>query len=209
MLKNLISVCLCLGLAIGISLMIDYGFPKILTILIPKPSMYEPIVSNKSYDWTGPSIGEKIDISKLKNFENTTLSNNAKNDLIMIVHADPTCRMSQVTVENMKNLQTQAIENNIDYILVSFHPEHLPTQMSNYFSSVGLDADTYVVEPTEDNIFLSLEKLVSPTHLLVDKSGIILAKFPGSSYEKQERKEMMEEIRVKMLEEKAKFDAKK
>ena len=123
----------------------------------------------------------------------------------MLVHTDPTCRMSQVTVENMKNLQTQAIKNNIDYVLVSFHPEQSPTQMSNYFNSVGLNTNIYVVEPTKDSIFLSLEKLVSPTHLLVDKSGIILAKFPGSSYEKEEREERMEEIRVKMLEIKSKY----
>jgi len=210
MLKNLISICLCLGLAIGISMMISHGFPKVQLMIFPKPSIYEPKVNNKSYDWTGPPMGKKIDLSRLNSLENMPLSNNVKNDLIMIVHADPLCRMSQVTVENMKNLQAQAFENNIDYVLVSFNPEQSSKELSSFFvDKYGLYVDTYTVKPSEDDIFLSLEKLVSPTHILVDKSGVILAKFPGSNYEKQAREEMMEEIRIKMLEVKANYHAEK
>lgn len=209
MLKNLISICLCIVFTIIITMIISYGYPKIQTIIFPKPSLYESKVNNKAYDWTGPSIGKKIDLSKLKNQENITLSSNAKNNLIMIVHADPLCKMSQVTVENMKNLQAEAINNNIDYVLVSFHPEQSSKQLSSYFvNKFGLKVDTYTVEPSNDDIFLSLKNLVSPTHLLVTKSGTILNKFPGSSYVKEDRDEMMEEIRGKMLDVKATYNGK-
>lgn len=56
MLKNLISISLCVVFTIIITMVISYGYPKIQTIIFPKTSIYEPRVNNKAYNWTGPSV---------------------------------------------------------------------------------------------------------------------------------------------------------
>jgi hypothetical protein len=80
--------------------------------------------------WRGPEIGEKIDLTRLKKKDGTTLASVVCQRPIAVVLVSPTCTMCKTAADEMRSLRQKLATMDIAYYLVSFAP---PPQNVDFF----------------------------------------------------------------------------
>ena len=169
---------------------------------------YDSII-RKGYDWTGPKIGEVINLDHLTNENNKSLSKVSNRQLILLSVVDPGCGACRTAKDQMKFLQENLKSNDIDYFIVSFSQDLSQVELSRYVKSMNLTANTYSWTGNYEDIISSIDKIVLPSHILVDSKGNVIKTFPGTDKEKSVRDEMAYQIIKEIIVEKSRLNKEK
>ncbi|MFT3742805.1 MAG: hypothetical protein QM785_00795 [Pyrinomonadaceae bacterium] len=167
--------------------------------LIPDTRRYNygPKLS-KGYDWIGPTPGELIGTSYLKSSDGSQISATNKYDLILLTVVDPACPASKASRDQMEYLSRELKDLNIDYNIATFSPNVTALDMAAYVKSLTLDVSS-VTWTSEERPAEAIQKMVSPSHILIDSKGEVIQTFPGTSVFEDVRllmvKEVMRQIR--------------
>ncbi len=170
---------------------------------------YESIVSNEKYDWTGPKIGQRIALDKLTDVDGILLSQNSRNSLTVISVIDPECGACKGAKDQMQFIQNSLVDNEIEYCVVSFSTKISSEELVEFSRTLDLSAKSYIWAGNKAEILPEINKMVIPTHILVDSQGFVLKSFPGTDRDEDIRSQMSERIIEEVLKEKSKLNAKK
>ena len=110
--------------------------------------------------------------------------------------------MCLVSTDLFERVRSEAKSNQIYFFIVSIAPEDRKEQFFDYAETLPKSDGIYWRQTETDELSDSLQKMVVPSHLLINEQGIILRHFPGSSSEKTIRDRMASQIITEMLEEK-------
>ncbi|MBA2495110.1 MAG: hypothetical protein H0V31_10510 [Acidobacteria bacterium] len=81
-----------------------------------------------------------------------------------------------------------------DYAIVSFSQKLAHKELSQYLMERNLSADSFLWIGGVNNILPSINKMVLPSHILVDRQGEVIKTFPGTDKEKSVRERMANQI---------------
>ncbi|HLM61519.1 MAG TPA: hypothetical protein VK308_12005 [Pyrinomonadaceae bacterium] len=203
--KTLISFLLCAFLSLGIALGIKTVYSRFLDWQAERISHYQPLLENKKLDWTGPEIGEKIDLTKFQDSEGKTFGENLKNNRVLIIRIHPDCGMCRLSTDQMQKVINQAETNSFDVGIVSLNSNVPISRVKEFTEFANLNAKYYSWAGDEVETSPSLMKMVNPSFILVDNQGTILKKFPGSNVDARIRRAMTNEVISGLKEEKEKL----
>lgn len=142
--------------------------------------------------WRGPDFGEKIDLTQLKGASGTTHLDAGNAQLLMVVAVSPECGMCGVAADEMRYVRDQIAARGIPYYVVSFIPLDNPAGFFKYCDSLGLGVPEFLW--TKEQPLASLSNMAVPSHLLLDKDGVIIRTWPGSNDDKAFRIRMGNQI---------------
>ena len=75
------------------------------------------------------------------------------------------------------------------------------------FSTKSIADRSYIWKEAKDDINISLQQMVVPAHILIDSSGTVLKRFPGSARARENRDRMGNRIVEEILGEKQRLTA--
>lgn len=162
--------------------------------------------SDEALDWVGPKVGQRIHLGRLKTQEGKTLASLAGNNLVMVVLVDEKCGACTASSDQMRYVQSRIGRAGVDYYAASVTTLESPSQLYEYTQSLGIRSPPLLWQSQEEKPPTSLFAMVLPSHLLLDNSGVIVRKWPGTDKSKAVRRRMANQIVTDTLEE-AKFRA--
>jgi hypothetical protein len=144
--------------------------------------------------WSGPHPGAKLDLSGFVNSDNRQLANVAGMEQpFMLVLVDPRCALCRESADSIRRISTALREMGCNYYAVSFNPNASPSKINAYMGSLGIHGKAFAW--SRQSVPLdSFAQMVTPSHLLLSADGTILETWPGSSWSRQLRQEMAEQI---------------
>lgn len=151
------------------------------------------LLRGEDNQWKGPKFGERIDLTQLKGKDGTSGPDPGKKELLMVVAVDPGCKMCEVAADEMRHVRDKVALMEIPYYVVSFEPTEDSQKFFQYCDSLNLDVPAYLWAKKEQPL-TSLSKMVAPSHLLLDKNGVIIRSWPGSNEDLRFRTRMAKQI---------------
>jgi len=203
--KNVISIFLCLGLTLVVIFTIR-GFQYLIQSHEQGSYDYDSII-NKGYDWVGPKAGENLEFNYLVDENSNLLSQSSKNNLILLSVVDSECGASKISKDQMKFLEDNLKDIDVDYYVISFSQKLSPSELSQFVKSMDLSSRPFLWTKGYENTLPSINKMVLPSHILTDSKGNIIKTFPGTSNEKFIRQRMANQIVGEVSAEKIKFNS--
>ncbi|MEK6282054.1 MAG: hypothetical protein AABN95_16995 [Acidobacteriota bacterium] len=94
----------------------------------------------------------------------------------------------------MNTIRDRLAGAGINYYFVSFTFSKDRSKFFKYTDSLGINAPAFLA-PTKSQIE-SLSMMVVPSHILVDRNGIILQKWPGTDSNKEVRDRMADQVLI-------------
>lgn len=132
-------------------------------------------------EWRGPEIGEKIDLTRLKKKDGTTLASVVGQRPIAVVLVSPTCTMCKTAADEMRYLHQKLATLDIDYYLVSFAPPPQNVDFFKYGDSLGVGAPSFLWDAASGGPPASAYKMTVPSHLLISSDGSVICAWPGAN----------------------------
>lgn len=198
--KNLIAFGICLTLIatfyLSIKLAKQYFLGKF---------NFDSVRENKNLDWNGPKEGETIDLSNLKTKQDKPFPVLPKQSLILLSIVDSKCWMCRTSQDLITQVQLAAKSYQIHYGMVSFVSRANSEEYFDYAETLSNSDEIYLWQGEKDSLSPTLQKMVVPSHLLVNEQGVILRSFPGSSADKEIRSQLANQIITEILSEKVKL----
>lgn len=145
-------------------------------------------------EWRGPEIGEKIDLTRLKKKDGTTLASVVGQRPIAVVLVSPTCTMCKTAADEMRSLRQKLATMDIDYYLVSFTPPPQNVDFFKYGDSLSVGAPSFLWDAASGAPPSSAYKMTVPSHLLINSDGAVLCAWPGANEIKGIRVRMAQQI---------------
>lgn len=145
-------------------------------------------------EWKGPNFGEKIDLAQLKGINGTTPLSTDKAQLFMLVSVNPACGMCQVATDEMRYVHNNIALLGIPYYIVSFTPPDNSQNFFQYCDSLKLGVPAFSWASKNKQPGESLSTMVAPSHLLLNRDGVIVRTWPGSNEDKTYRIRMGKQI---------------
>ena len=99
-----------------------------------------------------------------------------------------------MSADQMEYLQQSIQSKDCYYAVVSFSQKLSNHDLTEYLEKRNIFADSFIWTDGADQILPSINKMVLPTHILVDRSGNVLKTFPGTDKEKSGRERMVNQI---------------
>lgn len=190
--KNVLSIVFCFGLSILIILTVK-GLNSFFSFRDSRGFDYDSLIE-KEYDWTGPKIGENINLNYLKDRNGNSLPQQLKQNRILLSVVDPECGACKIASDQMQYIQENTKNSNINYAVISFSQKLYLDELPHYAESLRLSANTYSWVGGNDNILSSVKNMVLPSHILVDSDGNVIKTYPGTDKEKSTRDRMANQI---------------
>lgn len=194
--ETILSIGVFATLSLMFALSITYSFSLYRYIQSKNATFYDSKLE-KTTSWLGPKIGEKLDLSNLKDNNGKFLIENRKENLLMLLVIDPKCIICQKSTNQMRELESQAKQISIDFAIVSFNPSIPMSDLQNFNETANLSSTFYSFGGKDPNL-----KLQFPTYILVNTDNKILRIFAGSNTDEQIQREMSKEIIKDTLKEK-------
>ncbi len=144
--------------------------------------------------WVGPAIGERIDLSHFKDESDVSLSSAIGDGLSMLVLVDPDCGATTAASDQLRIVHNSMKEMRVHYYLVSATSSVPPADFFKYTRSLASDATSYLWEQSEAESADELYSMVLPSHILIDQTGTVVRKWPGTSVSENIRRKMADEI---------------
>jgi hypothetical protein len=144
--------------------------------------------------WHGPKVGTKIDLTKLKNANGSSLSENIKNNTAMLVAINPTCYYSIATKEEMAYIKEQINKLDINYYAVDFSSPDPAVDYYKFGEILGFGTDAFQWSPQEQTVPDSLAHITIPSHILVRNDGLVIQVWNGSNRQKETRQRIARQI---------------
>jgi hypothetical protein len=198
--RYILSICICLFFTAAIVVAFK-GFDYFNNI---QGYNYDSFIG-KEYDWTGPKTGDVINLEYLTDENNKPLSEVSNQRLILLSVLDPECGACGMARDQMKFLQENLANKDVDYFIISFSQKLSPIELSRYTKSMNLAVSTYSWAGNYKDIIPSINKMVLPSHILVDAKGNVIKTFPGTDNQKSVRDKMVYQIIKEIIEEKSKL----
>lgn len=148
--------------------------------------------------WIGPTVGERIEIGRLKDASGKRLED-AVDDMSMLVLVDPACAAGKAVSEELTLVRESVNKFGIKTYFVCVTSLTSASKLSEYTESLATQVPAYA---WSDTVVLPPEKLymmVVPSHILIDKAGVIIRKWPGTSRDESVRRSMAERITADTL----------
>ena len=149
-------------------------------------------IRSEENEWRGPIFGERIDLAQLRGADNVTRPDIRNTQLLMIVVVSPECGLCKVATDETRYVRDQIKPLGIPYYVVSFVPSDNPTGFFEYCDSLRLGVPEFLW--TKEQPLTSLSTMVIPSHLLLDRNGVIVRTWPGSNDDKTFRVRMGNQI---------------
>jgi hypothetical protein len=144
--------------------------------------------------WSGPRPGVKIDLAGFVNSDHQRLANVVgMKQPFMLVLVDPKCGLCKESVDSIKRISAALRDMDCNYFAVSFNPNVSPSNLDAYMDLLGVHSKAFTWSPQSAPLD-SFAQMVTPSHLLISANGAILETWPGSSWSRQLRQEMAEQI---------------
>lgn len=141
----------------------------------------------------GPEVGEKIDLTQLKGRDGVSLAKAIGESPAIIVAVDDQCGMCQIAANEIRYIYDRLADSGIRYYIVSF-TSHEPSSFFGFIDSLGIDISAFMwakeISPPPEPLFT----MVVPSHLMIDRTGIVIRKWPGASEDKSIRERMANQI---------------
>jgi peroxiredoxin len=154
---------------------------------------------------TGPKIGETISLNYLKDKTGRTVSESKNGKILLLGIVDPDCGACKLAKDQITWVQEGVQSKNVEYILVSFTSTN-SEKFFKYTDSFGFPTNAFLWSDFNNTQSDSLQAIVVPSHILIDSSGRILKRFPGTNAERYVRRNMASQIIKEVLEEKDKIE---
>ncbi len=195
--KNILSIFFCVILTLVIVAL--FNFVKSFYIFRDTRGYDYDELINAGYDWTGPKIGEKIQLNYLKNGDGISLPQKLTHSKTLISVVDPECFACQAASDQMKYINEKLANSDVNYAVVSFSQKMTNKKLSEYVESLELDADSFLWTDKNENILSSINSMVLPSHILIDAEGNVITTYPGTDKEKSIRDRMANQIIKEIL----------
>jgi hypothetical protein len=153
----------------------------------------------------GPKIGERIDITSLKARDGKRLSSVEDRRVMMLVTVDPMCGACKAAVDEIRDVQSRIADFDVAHYVVSFTSSKPRDFFFNYVDSLNLDLPTFLWDMSEKKPPEALYTMVMPSHILVDREGVVVRKWPGTDTRKLIRQRMANQIVADTIEEVSKI----
>ena len=157
--------------------------------------------ADEKLDWVGPKVGELINLSRLKTEDGETLADLAGNNLVMVVLVDPECGACKAASDEMRDVRNRIARTGIGYYPVSITARQSPSEFLEYTDSLGIHEPALLWQNQDEAAPASLFRMVLPSHLLFDNTGVILRKWPGTDKSPHVRRRMANQIVADTVEE--------
>lgn len=130
-----------------------------------------------------------------------TLAGLAGNNLVMVVLVDPECGACKAASDEMRDVRNRIALAGIKYYPASVTARQSPSQFLEYTQSLGIGGPAFLWQEQDEAASASLFGMVLPSHLLLDNSGVIVRKWPGTDQSPQIRRRMANQIVADSIEE--------
>lgn len=178
---------------------------KLIKISFSKNFDFDSIRKKQNLEWTGPSEGETVNLNGFRTKEGDSFPQLPKHSLILLSIVDPKCKMCQASQDLIVQVQSEAKFNQIYSAVVSLSQPQNNKEYFDYADTLSKSDKTYLWEENKNTLSPALQKMVVPSHLLLNENGVILRRFPGGSSDKSIRIQMANQIISEMLLEKSKI----
>lgn len=199
---------LTLNMLIGAIVAFGMGALSMQTLLIrglgfSKPEIKSPMLTegfdfgyfrSSEMEWRGPDVGTKIDLTRFRMKDGTTLPSLMSSGPIVLVSVDRHCAMCRDSRDEMNLLREKLTSMGIEYYPVCFGDEASPSDFFDYSDSLKLGAPGFLWEQDGGPPPDALLRMVTPSHLLLNNDGTVIRVWPGSYKEKAIRDRMTYQI---------------
>lgn len=157
--------------------------------------VYEEEERNSS----GPRIGNTIDLANLKTENGTALSTVIEKEKVILAVVDNECGMCKIAADAMRYVRNQVENQGIKYYIISFTAS--PSILSKFVEATHVDAPFFAWSKSKEHLPEYINSMIVPYHLLIDKTGKIIRRWPGSNKDKYIRDRMANQIVFDVIEE--------
>ncbi len=112
----------------------------------------------------------------------------------MLVLVDPDCGATSAASDQLRVVHDSMRKVGVHYYLVSVTSSAPPAEFFTYTRSLASDASSYLWAQNEAVPSPKLYSMVLPSHILIDQTGTIIHKWPGTSASEDVRRKMADEI---------------
>jgi len=144
--------------------------------------------------WIGPPIGERIELVHLKDERGKSLSEVIGDGFSMLVLVDPGCAAPVAASNQLARVHDAIKQIGVQHYVVSITASVPSSDFFAYAHSMASDSPAFVWVSKEAVPAQKLYSMVIPSHLLIDKNGVIVRKWPGTSNFEEVRYRMANEI---------------
>jgi hypothetical protein len=152
------------------------------------------LLRSSDVDWRGPSVGEKIDLTRLAARDGKGLAGVVGKRPFMLVAVNPDCAMCKIASDEMLHLRAKLAAMNIDYYVVSFAPQNSRPAFFDYTDSLTVGAPSFLWNAESGAPPESIFTMTTPTHLLLNGDGTVIRVWPGSYRDLPVRQRMARQI---------------
>ncbi len=143
-------------------------------------------------DFAEPKIGENLDISKFKDQTGKAFYDVTNEQLILLAVVDEYCQACDVSKDTISEIRKTTKQLGFGYYPIFFIPAKQENNYPKFSAKLGFE--NYFGRDSDVAIPQSLKSMVTPTHILVNKNGIILQIWFGTNKDKEVRKVMATQI---------------
>ena len=136
-------------------------------------------------------IGDKLDIANIKNSQGKSISSFSDKKLFLLVAVSPTCQACNISKDLMEDVRKTTANTEIAYYPVL--TANSSDEIEDYAKSLGFENSLYASSESP------FPKLLTPSHILIDKNGTVIQTWFGSSNDKEVRKRISQQISSDLL----------
>lgn len=130
---------------------------------------------------TGPAIGERIDLENLNGPDGESLAHIIVEQRAVIVALNSGCDMCKTSADEMSEIRRRLKPAGVEYYLVSLATSTVPADFFAFADSLNMGAPAFVRSTNGENPPKRLTDMLTPSHFLIDRHGVVIRKWPGSS----------------------------
>jgi hypothetical protein len=139
-----------------------------------------------------PKIGTKINLASLETSKKEKVSSILSQRLLLFAVVDPLCPACDFSKDMMQDVRKTTNELGIKYLPVVFVKTSPDFDAQKYAETFGFE--TCVRWSSKSSVPESLSTIVTPSHILTNKDGVILQIWFGSDKKVEVRKRMSEQV---------------
>lgn len=130
----------------------------------------------------GLKVGERIDFSALRSRDDRTMSDALlEREFSMLVVVDPICQSCARATGYMQKVRDEIVKRGGAYYVVTFARQQQPPALLDYTDSLNLNVRGFAWHHAKAAHPASLDKILVPAHILVDKNQTVRGVWPGAS----------------------------
>jgi hypothetical protein len=143
-------------------------------------------------DYSEPKFGSRISLVDLCTSKRQKVSNFLDGEMILLAVVDPDCAACGSSKDMVQNVRKNANEIGIKYLPIVFRKLPPDVDIQQYAETLGFE--TYIQWNSEFPAPESLRTMVTPSHILMNKDGVILQIWHGTNKDAATRIRMSAQI---------------